>query len=545
MWNKIDPKLFQKTSVNSFDDVSYDNVDIDDFCNKLSALVEQSKDMDVLSEDFYKTASYVLNNGYAFINLLMENDPEMETHVDEIGIVDSICDGMLMTITTKCNGGTDARIDVKKEDYNKPFKMDTFGLYQVNFDAAMTCIVGLVKQGRIKKGELVRLDNTGDTEIVNITMFGKVLDQAEVGDVAAIFVSGDHVNDYSPNIEVAILNECSETQTPLALNTQRLDITKCNTSEEVNEVLTLMATKANTSIAYALNAQIQIVKYVAKPDLYGSTFDLFFKNLGKAVKQAADEYNAYEIKEQAALMLNNFIFFIKAKIEWELDANRRESEQLFVEASHGLAESVLSLASIYYGGAAKVDVTVAAIQKLSKVFFDPEQGIDNIFMKAGRWFFKSIRTSEKMGQFHETLDRLADKLVDHYDVIGANNLIAGIYENYRESLIESHSHEWGHYWSLSEKCKKNSWQVPCFIIGVGGVVGSVVWFIRWIISLFSDFSEGWAQTQWMWTGIVLGGSSLVIAIVCLALWFVNEKKGDSQLKRCCEHYDSIIGLFKE
>lgn len=327
--------------------------------------------------------------------------------------------------------------------------------------------------------------------------------------------------------------------------TSEINIASCTSLEEVQETLSLMAQNANKSLAHALKAQIQVVKYISKPDLYGSTFDLFFKNLKKSINYAEDEENVYEIREQASLMLNNFVFFMKAKIEWEVAVNRKEGEALFVEAANGLAETMTSLAAMYYGGSGKAALKVTGTQKLSKLFFNPDKNNDNWFKKAGRWLFKSSRTEEKISEFLKTLDCLAEKLVDQYDVIGSNDLIAGIFENYRDDLIESHSYEWEPLLEQASEYREKSWGIPGFILGIGGVLSGIVCIFRWIISLFSEPSPGWASTQWMWTGIVLGGASIIVAVIYLVLSIVRTKQGNQRWKECVNYYNSVISLFKE
>lgn len=327
--------------------------------------------------------------------------------------------------------------------------------------------------------------------------------------------------------------------------TTDINIASCTSLEEVQETLSMMAKDANKSLAHALKAQIQVVKYISKPDLYGSTFDLFFKNLKNAIDYAEDEENQYELREQAGLMLNNFVFFMKAKIEWEIAVNRNEAESLFMAAAHDLSETVVSLATMYYGGAAKTAMKATAVKQLSTLFFNPNKEGDNWFKKAGRWLFKSSRTEEKKAEFLETLDRLAYKLIDKYEIIGSNDLIAGIYENYRDDLIESHSDEWTSLWDEADECKEKSWGIPCFIIGIGGALSGMVWLIRWIISLFSKPTPGWAVTQWMWTGIILGGASVIVGLIFLTLSIIRDKEGDRKCQKCAQYYDGIIDLFKE
>lgn len=344
------------------------------------------------------------------------------------------------------------------------------------------------------------------------------------------------------SIDKVATNHSIETINP------EFDLTSCKTPEDVNAVLSQMALEANKSVAYALKAQIQVVKYISSPELYGSAFDLFFKNLNNAIK-TADEDEESDIKEQACLMLNNLIFFMYTKIKWEVDVNRSEGEKLLLEASRNLSESIVTLATMYYGGAASIAVKTEAVQNLGKIFFAPDKSGDSWFEKAGRWLFKSSRTKEKNKEFYDSLDLLAQKLETNYNIIGKNNLIAGIYENYYNGLIEHHSEDWEPYRNKAAEYKEKSWKIPCYIVGIGATAGAAVWFIRlivrWIKSWFTEMSSGWAQTQWMWTGIILFGLSAIISLICIVAWRINDKKANDKYTACRNYYDGIVGMFKE
>lgn len=316
-------------------------------------------------------------------------------------------------------------------------------------------------------------------------------------------------------------------------------------ADEVVECLNSLAVQANQSVASALKAQVQVIKYISKPDLCGSTFDLFFKNLKNALAHCDDEENAYEIREKAGLMLNNFIFFTKAKIEWELLVNRKEGEKLFVHAANELAQSVCEIALLPGGAVTKATIKAAAVKNLSNMLFNPDEQGDNWFKKTARWLFKSSRTATKRAEFAETLDKLADKLVKYSDIIGENDLIAGIYENYYDDLMEYHSNEWSYHYTKADEKFEIGWQAPLFIIGIGGGLSAIVWFVRWIISLFSSLNSGWAATQWMWTGIICGGISIIVAAIFFILCLLEKRKGNKILQSYHDYYTGIQAIFSE
>lgn len=333
--------------------------------------------------------------------------------------------------------------------------------------------------------------------------------------------------------------------TPTLNSSSAIDILSRSTSvDEVTECLNGLAIQANQSVSAALKAQVQVIKYISSPDLCGSAFDLFFKNLKNVLTHCEDEENAYEIREKAGLMLNNFIFFTKAKIEWELLVNRKAGEQLFIHASNELAKSVCEIA-LLPAGANTVVVSTAAIKNISKILFDPDEQGDNLFKKAGRLIFKRSRTAEKQANFIKTLDKLANKLCKHCDIIGKNNLIAGIFDNYYEDLMEYHSDEWlTHEVDADEQLDK-SWQVPTYILVIGGILSGLVWLVRWVYSWFGDLSDGWAQLQWMWTGIGVGGIAVIVSLIFLCRYMIFKYISNKKFKAYRNYYQGIIDYFSE
>lgn len=328
-------------------------------------------------------------------------------------------------------------------------------------------------------------------------------------------------------------------------NPPEINLTNCNSVEEIESSLSLMAQYANKSLSHAFKAQLQVVKYISKPDLIGSTFDLFFKNLKKAIQYADDEDDAYEIREKASVMLNNFVFFMKAKLEMEISVNQREGAKLLSEAANGLAESIVSLGTMYAGGVGKVALKAGAITKIGTILFNPDN-INNSWLSRGiRWLFKKSRTAEKEYNFYESLDKLADKLIDQYEVIGSNDLIAGIFENHKDGLMDHHSWEWRGDFSTAQQSLDNSWQIPIWILSIGGLLGGVVWLIWWIISLFKEMTHGWAYQLWMWTGIGVGGAAFIVSIVFLCRYGIYNHKGKNKIKFYLDRYYTIINYFKE
>lgn len=330
-------------------------------------------------------------------------------------------------------------------------------------------------------------------------------------------------------------------------NSNEIDLTQVESAEEVTHYLSVLSQQANTSVAAALKAQIQVIKYINSPDLCGSAFDLFFKNLQRSIETSQDEEEIYEIRDKAALMLNNFIFFTKAKIEWEISVNRRNGEQLLEQAAHGLAESILDVASLAVpgGGVARGALKAKALFNLKNVFFNPDYNGDNLFKKIWRWATKSSREARKKAEFLNMLDRLIIKLVNNVEIIGSNNLIAGLVENYKGDLMDYHSNEWILYYYEADDAFKKLWVVPIWILSLGAFVNLLVGICRWIYSVFHDLGHNWFGVQWIWYTMICGGASFICALIFLIIGIVKRAKGNASYKYWNGYYNDIIEYFSE
>ena len=121
---------------------------------------------------------------------------------------------------------------------------------------------------------------------------------------------------------------------------ETIDLAACKTIEEVTEILSKLAGTANQSLAYAIKAQMQVIKYISSKELIGSTFDLLFSYVKKSLEYANEE-DASIVKERTGLLLNNFINFMDAKLRWEINNNRKELENDLINTSNDLADNIL------------------------------------------------------------------------------------------------------------------------------------------------------------------------------------------------------------
>lgn len=282
--------------------------------------------------------------------------------------------------------------------------------------------------------------------------------------------------------------------------------------------------------------------------MVGSTLDLLFKNIQKSLEYA-EEDEVELIRERTGLLLNNFIFFMTAKLEWEFTDNRKKLEENLINTSNDLAGNILEIV----GYNTNIDLDKADTTKLGKLLFDPKKENDGWYRTFKKHFFKNARIKEKEAQFLKSIDLLAKKLETRRSLIGPNDMISGIFENYREALIKSHSSEWLIYEKKAKSCRKKSWSMAILTIVVGLLCGSLISFVLLKYGLpnmihldhFSKMGGDWLGSLWICLGIVSGVVALIVGISYRVGGLRYMKKSQMLREERAKYYDNIIELFRE
>ncbi|MCM1140670.1 MAG: hypothetical protein NC453_19035 [Muribaculum sp.] len=322
----------------------------------------------------------------------------------------------------------------------------------------------------------------------------------------------------------------------------------CETVAEVTEMLTTLSESADQSIAYALKAQLQVIKYISSAELVGSTFDLLFKNVKKSLEYANAE-EADFIKEKTALLLSNFIFFMKAKLVWEVTDNRKKMESDLVNTSNDLAGNILEISNY----SSNMEYTAEDTLKLGKILFDPKKENDGWYRNFKRHFFAGQRIKEKEVEFLRSLDLLAKKLETKKELLGKNDLIAGLFENYKDKLVELHSPEWQLWEKKAKACRHKSWSMALVTLFTGLIIGMGLGYILLNFGLPAltvnaeslTIGGSWLLTMLMWVGI----ASLTSAVIVGLSYRHGGRKYLIKAQKAKEdrtaYYDNLILEYRE
>lgn len=324
------------------------------------------------------------------------------------------------------------------------------------------------------------------------------------------------------------------------------------TIEDMTNYLEELAQQANESTEAALLAQLQVIRYIQSPKLYDSSFDLLFKNLKKALKYADSPRMQEMIQERATVMIQNYVFFMNAKLQFEVEVNREEYRKLVEDACKMLAESSAEVAAMAMPGGTTAKLTLkATIAKTTmQALTTKDAKGDSLFTRFYRWCTKSSRAHEKQGEFLQTMDSLTAKLYKNREIIGKSDLIAGLIDRYASDMTEyfcgsavtiarmKYSGNWDR---MISNVKKYMW----IILSLNVLVLLVRWIFKGIgsgISYVSAQISGteytadtthWALNQW---GIALVFFAVVTLILFIGYW--QRKKGFAAvLKEAEEKYN--------
>ncbi len=183
----------------------------DDCIAEIKETFHEAKRHEITSLKFCQNANIALYTGYHTIAQMVGLEDEIDaddydtlvsTYIDPI---DNLCDQILMFIGEKCQGGMNCPKDVKTGSNEGALCLQVYGVYPVNFTYDMTMLVAVVKNGIVRSGCSITLPGSEDedtlAEVAFVRMFGKVMEQAESGDLCCVYLKGDYT-DTLPNDSV-------------------------------------------------------------------------------------------------------------------------------------------------------------------------------------------------------------------------------------------------------------------------------------------------------------------------------------------------------
>lgn len=335
---------------------------------------------------------------------------------------------------------------------------------------------------------------------------------------------------------------------------------KIKTIDDVQSYLLKLAESANESIVCALQAQIQVLRYVQSPHLVDGTFEMLFENTRKALKYAVSEAERKEIQEKTSLMIHNYLFWVQARLDFEYHMieddesdNREQMRKLVANAAEMLADTVVQVATVAattaISGGTTVAIKAAVTNDLVTSLNDPNKQAQRkgLFRRLIDWWTAEDRINERWEkyeqrqiEFYQSLDKLIEKLAKRSSIIGKSNLVAGIIDRYAGDLCHYHFRT-----QLNDAIRIKSDAVELGIrwmrgLAIGSIVVLAIAFVgraiyRMFASLYNKFfadgvSTPWALTHLKYSALILVGV-LAVVLLIFGVWYLCGVCVDLKAKR--------------
>ena len=336
--------------------------------------------------------------------------------------------------------------------------------------------------------------------------------------------------------------------------------------EDISSLLTNLQSSANESLSAALTAQLQVVRYIQTPELIGSTFDILLQSTKKAIKCANSDTLREQIRERTALMINNYIFFMQAKLDAQYmilqedkKKSRENARQLISEAAEMLSDSIVRISALAgTGGASETQALKAKITQVvvNQIFTKQDEKKKSFFGRLVDWLFfekdrlieRELEYEEQLNDFYEVLEEVFEKLERRKNTIGRNDLIAELINRYKYPIISKWQRAIEHNNNiLSDRCKTIG-KYCAIAIGASLFLQLLILFVRWIYrliaSIFTTLEGGWATQQWHIFLIVLGSIVGLTAIAYIAIIGTFIYHNSRFKKSKAENYERLTAIQK-
>ena len=196
----------------------------------------------------------------------------------------------------------------------------------------------------------------------------------------------------------------------------------------------LQTGQASPSAMQALQSQMQVLNFVKSPTLTGMAVDTMVMCLYKAIQSSTSETERDAVRESFALMIQSFMFFNEAQLQYEINSNKEEGIQLLSQAGEILSKSVVSVATLVAsGGATAPEVANVVVGNV----FGQQGGQQSFFGKIVSYIGDKERIEERKAQHIDSLDNAFTTFDRYASIIGPSIVLHGMLERYGKQLIEN------------------------------------------------------------------------------------------------------------
>ena len=228
-----------------------------------------------------------------------------------------------------------------------------------------------------------------------------------------------------------------EKQTKMPQNVKSNELV-LNTISDVEHFLQDTSSNYSGSISNAIRAQIQVLRFVQNPAMVSSLLDLFLENLSLSLKQADNKDLQMKIKINGGLMIQSFVFFLHAKIEYEKSDNKKRGRELVLKSADMLAQSVQAMLMLAAASQGNIPAALNAerlINDIVKNALQSDAEGSSFLTKVIKWFQDRNEVAKKEEVFYKIVDDTISKIYRRRSLFGKSNLLSELILRYQDELV--------------------------------------------------------------------------------------------------------------
>jgi ribosomal protein L40E len=237
--------------------------------------------------------------------------------------------------------------------------------------------------------------------------------------------------------EMYVLEEGESDDYPV----KKADEFKIRPFKTIGELKNIVSDLSNCPDLYrsnVLKAQIQVLHVLNNHShshslsLYESSLDLLLDHLESARNYATTDARINDLQKNGAVMVNSMLFFLQAKLEYNIAENKRKSEAFFKKA----CKTALSASLAYIGVLPNIMDVVDTVSELNDEKQSILKRVDNIIDNTINFFSGSSKSMEQETDFYLLVFNTIDKLHRNRDLFGKSRILKELVLRYKNELIE-------------------------------------------------------------------------------------------------------------
>lgn len=276
-------------------------------------------------------------------------------------------------------------------------------------------------------------------------------------------------------------------------------------------------TKDSTpAILQTLQTQLVVLNTIQSPAMIGMALDNIIVCLDKASKCCSSDEEKDNVRESFASMIQNYMFFMEARIRCAQMNSSVEASMLLIQAGGLLSDAIIKTAMV--ASAKPFDMSKVLVKNI----FEQEEYQTSYIKSVFGWLGDAIHLKEKETEYYFVVENLFETVDQYSNLFGKSILLSGMLKRYRKQLVSRKKA------SLMAKYVDRNSQIDTEKIGslITGISNAAT-------SWFSPFSTDKIG------GTISGAATAIGAAAGLVIDATNDKKKALDLDAFCKLEDSI------